>query len=51
MDVAHIPEDQPVAVESPQLPIWSFLVYMALVETKNIGDDDLRRHFGLPEAP
>jgi hypothetical protein len=37
-------EEQEPAI---QPPIWSVIVYMLLVETLNIDDDDLRQRFGL----
>jgi hypothetical protein len=30
-----------------QPPIWSILVYMLLVETRGVQDEDLRQRFGL----
>jgi len=39
------PDDEQESVVQP--PIWSFLVYMLLVETLNINDDTLMQRFGL----
>ena len=51
MDVGHTTNDQLVPTGPSPLPIWSFLVYMLLVETNNIGEDDLGRQFCLPRPP